>query len=88
MKPIQLKPAAPGGARKTKNRFQREKEEREAKQRQAEAEAAKVYEDFVASFGAGDDEGGGGGKGGRRGSAGKGGKVGGSVDSWMDAVHQ
>ncbi len=65
MKPIQL-------ARKTKNRFQREKEEREAKQRQAEAEAAKVYEDFVASFGAGGEDDRRGGKGG------KGGKVGAS----------
>lgn len=37
-----------------KTRFQKEKEEREAKKRQEDAEAAKVYEQFVASFDAGD----------------------------------
>eukprot|EP00624_Nannochloropsis_granulata_P005814 evm.model.NODE_41581_length_36418_cov_47.844444.7 len=37
-----------------KTRFQKEKEEREAKKRQEDADAAKVYEQFVASFDAGD----------------------------------
>mmetsp|Transcript_5859 Transcript_5859/g.24493 ORF Transcript_5859/g.24493 Transcript_5859/m.24493 type:complete len:456 (-) Transcript_5859:835-2202(-) len=39
---------------KPKSRFQREKEEREAKRRAQESEAAKMYEQFVASFDAGD----------------------------------
>ncbi|EKU21924.1 U2-associated protein SR140, partial [Nannochloropsis gaditana CCMP526] len=61
-----------------KTRFHKEKEEREARKRQEDAEAAKIYEQFVASFDAGDGNGNDGKRfvrardGSRRGSSGKG----------------